>query len=204
MKHFAITTPLEQDLFNGVFGVHGKVIMAQNPKYLPQDVRRYPARCRNGMFSGIDDGFNQRSFPFLLMRADDLTGYFPDYPGEKTFEFNNLPMCREFSLFLLCYVPEFNEGDRLIEVYSFAPACRDEQALNEFMDVLQKYQNIPPFGVVKRAQQLALYLHRNFVSWEDFEQKNEWHRYSPTERLDFICEDRYGNYPNSFERLFYL
>lgn len=205
MKKFAITTPIEQELFEGVFGAHGKAIMAQNPKYLPQDVRRYPARCLNGMFSDIDDGFNQRTFPFLLMRTDDLTGYFPDYQGEKSFEFNDLPMCREFSLFLLCYMPEFNEGDRLIEIYSFAPACQDEQALNDFFNILQAYQKeILAPGVVKRAQQLVLYLHRNFVSWNDFEQKNEWHRYTPSERLDFICEDNNGNYPNSFERLFYL
>lgn len=206
MKHFKITNMLEQSLFYGVFGYRGTEIMAQNPKYIPEDVRRYPARCLNGMFSGIEDGFTQRTCPFLLMRADDITGYFcPDaQQQEKVFEFNDLPMCREFNLFLLCYMPDLNEGDKWLTIYSLAPACREEQTLNEFLDVLQKYQNIPPFGVVKRAQQLAVYLHRNFVSWEDFEQKNEWHRYSPTERLDFICEDRYGNYPNSFERLFYL
>lgn len=204
MKHFAITNMLEQSLFEGVFGYHARAVCVQNPRYLPEDVRRYPARCLNGMFSGIEDGFTQRTCPFLLMRTDDLTGYFSNYQEDKTFEFNQLPMCREFSLFLLCYMPEFNESDRWLEIYSLAPACRDEQPLNEFLDILQKYRNIPAQGVVKRAQQLATYLHRNFVTQSDFEQKNEWHRYTYSERLDFICEDRNGNYNNSFERLFFL
>ena len=206
MKHFAITNMLEQSLFEGVFGYRGKEIMAQNPKYLPEDVRRYPARCLNGMFSGIEDGFTQRTYPFLLMRADDLTGYFcPDVQQqERAFEFNDLPMCREFSLFLLCYMPEIDEGNRWLTIYSLAPACRDEQPLNEFLNILQKYQNIPAQGVVKRAQQLAIYLHRNFVSWNDFEQKSELHRYTCSERIDFICEDKNESYPNSFERLFFL
>ncbi len=204
MEQIIIKTPLEQALFDGVFGCSASHALLRNPAkpYKNEHPRsEVYADCSNEMFNGTSN----EPFPFKIIRCNGQIAQIYNTDTEKSewFNFDDIPLARNFKLFVLWGNSINEDSDHCFPICALAPACREQKQLEEFYQLLQPY---PDKTAVKYSQQLALFLHRNYVTEEDFKQTSEWHRWNEGEKIFFMLWffKQGGRYPNAFEALYWL
>lgn len=164
-------TLLEKDIFDSVFLLNGVDTGIESSVL---DNHSY-ADCRFGMFKfEKEEKWAQISaYPVVLMRANDIEGRIYNNENEEPeqfFNFNDLPLCKQLKLFILGKKCDFDAKYLYVDIYALAPACQYVTDLEKFYALLDKYEKHPQvyLPAIKHSRELAKFLHRNYVTEENF------------------------------------
>lgn len=209
MKEITLSL-LERDVFAAIFHTNSEIVVGIEGSIL--DEHSY-ANCARKMFDyeSCETWAFQHDYPAVLMRTNELQARVYNLARrepEQYFCFDDLPLSQKFKLFIMARYCDFEEHHFYVDINAIAPACQNKEDLQAFSKLLDKYKQTSGccLPAVKHSLELAEFLHRNYVTREDFNQVKEWHRWNESEKIKFIFWPfgESGQFPNAFEALHWL
>jgi len=178
MKEITLS-PLERDIFAAIFHTNSEIVVGIKDSTL--DEHSY-ANCARKMFNyeSCETWAFQHNYPTVLVRTNELQARVYNLiksEPEQYFCFDDLPLSQKFKLFIMARYLDFEENCFYVDINAIAPACQNEDDLQAFSKLLEKYKQTSGcyLHAVKHSLELAEFLHRNYVEENQLEQKYKVH-----------------------------
>ena len=169
MEKLAITTKQEREVLDGILErevLDGIFLLSNGYVDIPnRNIENHTHAYYTLTPSQLYD------FEYVLVRTNDLQARLGDSRfNEWSFNFDELPLCQKFKVFVMLRLDAYNKHYETTSVIGIAPACKDEQNLLEFYDILSEYEKHTSVckSAITRSIALAKFLHDNYVTEDDF------------------------------------